>query len=117
MVDLKNLQSNTLTPVREFISTLTTSPTTPVKTASILGNFMSPKDLKKLAAACRAAGIRSFKNSEVEFTLTDELPLSNYKQKIQTQDDGKHSIETDGWNSLTPEEQLMWSSGATVNEA
>lgn len=80
---------------------------------------MDTKQLKKIAKACRDAGIKHYKCEEFEFTLTDELPLSSYKQKIQAQlpDDGKHSIETDGWNSLTPEEQLMWSSGATVNEA
>jgi hypothetical protein len=38
------------------------------------------KELKKLAKACRAAGIKHFKNSELEFTLTDDLPARRSKK-------------------------------------
>ncbi len=42
---------------------------------------MDHKALKKLADACRKAGIKHFKNSEFEFTLSEEGPISNYKQR------------------------------------
>ena len=68
---------------------------------------MSPKELTKLAAACRKAGIKSFKNAEIEFTLTDEAPVSNYKKKQEPlQLANNYLVETD---SLTEEQLLMWS--------
>lgn len=42
---------------------------------------ITPKELVKLAAACRRAGIKTFKSGDIEFTLTDETPVSNYKKK------------------------------------
>ena len=50
---------------------------------------MDVKALKKLAEACRSAGIKHFKNAEMEFTLTDDKPVSNYKKKVA-------SVETQG---------------------
>lgn len=40
---------------------------------------MDPKQITKLAAACRKAGIKHFKTADFEFTLTDEAPVSAYK--------------------------------------
>lgn len=72
---------------------------------------MTLKELKKLAFACRHAGISHFKNNEVEFTLTDSPPESNYKKKQKETTLNKDSviqgsIETD---SLTEEQLLMYS--------
>lgn len=73
---------------------------------------MTPKDLKKLAAACRAAGITTFKNSEVEFTLGD-APLRSYTKRTQKTEVGtvgpltsENAFESD---TLTDEQLLLWS--------
>lgn len=74
----------------------------------------SPKELKRLAAACRAAGISSFKGDGVEFTLSDEAPVSKYKKskaKIKSTNYSREvyqNIETD---EPSPEALLFWSSG------
>ncbi len=67
------------------------------------------KELKKLAAACRKAGIKSYKDSNFEFTLADHLPSVTRRSKkasrMPTAATGP--FETD---SLTDEQLLMWSS-------
>ena len=71
---------------------------------------MTPKELKKLADACRKAGIKHYKDSQIEFTLSDEAPTSNYKKKQETQKDisNNYLVETD---SLTEDQLLFWSVG------
>lgn len=67
------------------------------------------KELKKLADTCRKAGIKSFKNADFEFTLSDQGPISNYKKRTKAISEPKsqdNSIVTD---SLTEEQLLMWS--------
>ncbi len=72
---------------------------------------MSPKELKKLAAACRAAGILTFKNSEVEFTLSDEPPVKITKGKPMPVDaSAVEEFVSDSFDSLTEEEKLFYSS-------
>jgi hypothetical protein len=75
-------------------------------------NIPDPKDLKKLADACRKAGIKHFKQGDLEFTLSDEAPVSNYKKKSLPKnlpilspilDDGSSSEE------LTQEQLLFYS--------
>lgn len=71
---------------------------------------LSPKDLKKLAAACRAAGIKSFEGYGIKFTLSDDAPVSNYKRtKGVTPPDTGKAFESD---TLSEEALLMWSAGA-----
>ena len=73
---------------------------------------MDYKALKKLANACRQAGIKSFKNSEVEFTLTDEGPISNYKRRtIKKTSELKEESTKELLNhdSLTEEQLLFYS--------
>lgn len=41
---------------------------------------MNLKELKRLAAACRKAGISHFKSADYEFTLTEEQPKSTYRR-------------------------------------
>lgn len=70
------------------------------------------KALRKLAEACRKAGIKHYKNDEVEFTLTDELPISNYKKRTSKSvyNDDQTAMETLGTgDSLTDEQMLLWS--------
>ena len=68
-----------------------------------------PKELKKLADACRKAGILHFKNADVEFTLAPEVPKSNYKKKQEFNETNviDNDFRTD---SLTDEQLLLWSS-------
>lgn len=72
--------------------------------------MISAKELKKLADACRKAGIKHYKQGDLEFTLTDDAPVSNYKKKQDKPfvDTSSHQIETD---SLSEEELLFWSVG------
>lgn len=70
------------------------------------------KILKKLADSCRKAGIKSFKGFGMEFTLSDDLPVSTYKQSKMTKVEssstvlGDDGIETD---SLSEDALMMWS--------
>lgn len=74
---------------------------------------MSPKELKKLADACRKAGISSFKNADVEFTLSDYVPSTpkrirtkkGFEQPSVVEQD---EIEVEG--GLSESELLFWSS-------
>lgn len=82
-------------------------------------NLPDPKALKKLAAACRKAGIKTYKCGDLEFTLTDEAPVSDYKAAKRKQAPTKVSdvdvaFDTD---SLTEEQLLMWSTGDTNDQA
>lgn len=71
---------------------------------------ISPKELIKLAKACRKAGIKHFKSAEFEFSLTDEVPskVSQSKSFTAPIEDNKQ-FESD---SLTDEQLLMWSAGS-----
>lgn len=76
--------------------------------------MIDPKSLKALADACRKSGIKHFKNSELEFTLTDaEPPKSEYKKRQQKQvgtelPKSHEDIQSDILNS---EALLFWSAG------
>ncbi len=78
------------------------------------------KSLKKLADICRKAGIKSFKNADCEFTLTDEAPVSAYKKRTAKKQSGvtettePYLIETD---ELTQDQLLLWSSGVAPGES
>lgn len=76
---------------------------------------MDIKALKRIAAACRKAGISHFKSADYEFTLTEEVPKTAYKlskeavktvQKLSSQGE----VETDG---LSEQDLLFWSVGKT----
>lgn len=76
---------------------------------------MDLKELKKLAAACRKAGISHFKSEQYEFTLTEEQPKSAYKLTKETaKSAGKLTsnakFESD---SLSEDELMFWSTGTT----
>ena len=67
------------------------------------------KTLKKLADACRKAGITKYKCADFEFELSPEVPESNYKKKkknLQQPVEIADEIETD---SLSQDALLMWS--------
>lgn len=76
-------------------------------------SFPNAKELKKLADSCRKAGIKHFKSGDLEFTLADDAPVSNYRKKAtpvskptsQGQDNDQIVID----DELTQEQLLMWS--------
>lgn len=71
---------------------------------------MDYKELKKLADTCRKAGIKYFKNAEMEFTLSDEGPISNYKRK-QAKPAAEESVVADTLKDtqLTEDQLLFYS--------
>lgn len=75
----------------------------------------SVSDLKKLASACRKAGIKTFKSSEYEITLTDDAPVSNYK-KTKPIDTSEVKTPSDVYEdgALTQEQLMFWSSDNSV---
>lgn len=80
---------------------------------------LSPKELKKLAAACRLAGIKIYKGDGFEFTLSDEAPpVSSYKKKqMQTNPQAKTSQSEDfESDSLSEDALLFWSTGDVEGE-
>lgn len=72
---------------------------------------MSPSELKKLAKACRAAGISYFKNSDVEFTLDAAKPRKASKSTPKQQIGDLTSVIEEGFEAegLSQDELLMWS--------
>jgi len=69
------------------------------------------KELKKLAEACRKAGIKAFKGYGIEFTLSDEAPVSNYKKRAPEANKSVigHSNNPFESDTLTDDQLLMWS--------
>lgn len=67
---------------------------------------MTPKELIKLAAACRKAGVKHFKNAEFEFTLTDDAPVSTYKKKQAITSAPDANFESD---ELSGDALMYWS--------
>lgn len=76
---------------------------------------MSPKEIKKLAAACRAAGISHFKNNEVEFTLAEITPVAAVQQSkaILPSVLDQPEVTINNEDSLTGDELLFWSSSVS----
>ncbi len=79
---------------------------------------MDIKELKRIAAACRKAGISHFKSADYEFTLTEEVPLTPYKRaqeavKSVSKASSQGDVESD---SLTSDEILFWSTGDLTKE-
>jgi len=66
----------------------------------------TPKELKKLADACRKAGIKHYKTPDFEFTLTDDAPVSAYKKAVASPRPSDEPFKTD---SLSEEAMLFWS--------
>lgn len=74
--------------------------------------MISSKELTKLAAACRKAGITSFTSAEFSFTLSDMVPAKATKKakSAAAKDFTDTAIEAeDTWESLSDEEKLFYS--------
>jgi hypothetical protein len=76
----------------------------------------TPKELKKLAAACRAAGITHFKGEGIEFTLSERAPEKKSAKKVQPTDFGSPIDPNFTSDEMTQDQMLFWSS-ATLPEA
>lgn len=79
-------------------------------------NLPNLKELKKLAAVCRKAGIKTVKYGELEFTLSDELQHrqpSQAKKVVKEQTLTQEDFETD---SLTQDALLFWSANPENSE-
>lgn len=72
----------------------------------------NPKEIKKLADACRKAGIAHFKCDSFEFTLSPQAQ-SVATPKPKSTAAGKDSPigEAGEWDSLSEEAKLFWSIG------
>lgn len=67
------------------------------------------KALKKLADACRKAGITHYKCADFELTVSPDAPESNYKKRKAVKESAP--IVDDNFKSeqLTDDALLMWS--------
>lgn len=80
---------------------------------------MTTKEVVALAKACRKAGIKSFKNNEIEFELHEFLPATQARRrskKVLVPLDKIETIESGGWAKLSLEQQLYWSSESLTPE-
>jgi hypothetical protein len=77
----------------------------------------TPKELKQLAAACRAAGIKQFKGEGIEFTLSDsEPPAPKPRGRAAKAKVIENDTQEPDTKESTPTEQelLYWSAGGGV---
>lgn len=73
----------------------------------------TPKELKRLAAACRKAGITHFKQGDLEITVAEDAPQMRLKRGSNTDAvSAQNDVNSEGaWDSLSDEEKLFWSVG------
>lgn len=80
----------------------------------------SAKELKKLADACRKAGITHFKGSGLELAIGD-APTKEAKRKAAPKGTTEQQTAADtgapASDAYTEEELLFWSSGAPIKGA
>lgn len=67
---------------------------------------MTPKELIKLAQACRRAGIKHYRCGDIEFTL-DELDTTPVSKASQSEEDVQGKIETP--DEVSDQDLLFWS--------
>lgn len=68
------------------------------------------KALKKIADACRKAGITHYKCADFELTISPDAPPSNYKKRQAVKDPSPVIDDTFKSDALTEEQLLLWSS-------
>lgn len=67
----------------------------------------SPKELKRIAKACREAGIKTFKADGLELTFSDSFELPKLKE-TSVERYASDMIPTD---EMSDEDKLFWSVG------
>lgn len=73
----------------------------------------TPKELREIAKACRAAGIKTYKVGDVELTFSDEVPTKRVRKPTKAASSTNalpDKVDEEGWESLTETEKLFWSS-------
>lgn len=68
--------------------------------------MIDEKELKKIVRFCQKNGILKFKSGDFEIELSKWV--SNSKQELPQA--SQNSIEFPPWESMTPEQRLLWSS-------
>lgn len=74
----------------------------------------TPKQLIALAKACRKVGITHFEGEGIKFDLdvnSHSLPKKALKNSYSLPV-AQEDVETDGWESLSEEAKIAWSTGA-----
>lgn len=71
----------------------------------------TPKELLKLAKACRKAGIVEFKAEGIEFTLASAVPPRIVK-KPSKQTSNVPITSEDDWDGMSELDKLLWSSAS-----
>jgi len=71
-------------------------------------NLPDLKQLEKIIILCRKRGVKTIKIDNIELTLNEDIPLSNYKKAKQNNHIQSPIIES---NSLSEDELLLWSVG------
>lgn len=81
-----------------------------------MGNEIDIKRLKRLADACRKAGIRHFKAEGIEFTLSDYVPEKATRKRKgaspQATDSNPFANDFTA-DALTEEQLLAWNESTT----
>lgn len=70
------------------------------------------KALKKLADLCRKAGIKHYKSDKFEFTLSEDVPVSNYKRQKAISKPTSTPDSPFVSDTLSEQELLFWSVGS-----
>lgn len=70
-------------------------------------NLPDLKQLDKIITLCRKRGVKTIKIDNVELTLSDDQPQSNYK-KNQEKKESQGRIDSE---ELTEEQLIAWSTG------
>lgn len=75
-------------------------------------NLPNAKELRRLAAACRKAGITKFKQGDLELTISEDAPAKVVKLTTKSASSVQDTVDNDGdWESLSDEAKLLWSVG------
>lgn len=65
------------------------------------------KELKQIITFCKKNGVNRFKSGDIEVELT---PSTSKRHKPAITDTTESETTSLGWDNLTPEERLLWSS-------
>lgn len=69
--------------------------------------MIDPKDLRKIVRFCQKNGILRFKSGDFEIELSKALPMRGASKEINVTDEAPSPFPS--WDSLTPEQKLLWS--------
>lgn len=76
---------------------------------------LNSKDLQKLIRFLQKNGVSRFKNAEIEIELSPSLAPRQRQRAGSGANPTEPAADKDGWDSLTAEQKLLWSS-PSMNE-